>query len=73
MEKPLIIFDTDMDTDCDDAGALAVLLNAHKRGDCTLLGIIGDAPTAAVAPCCEVLCDAYGVTVPIGTVYEIDS
>ncbi len=70
MEKPLIIFDTDMDTDCDDAGALAVLLNAHKRGDCTLLGIIGDAPTAAVAPCCEALCDAYGVTVPIGTVYE---
>ncbi len=70
MDKPLIIFDTDMDTDCDDAGALAVLLNAHKRGDCTLLGVIGDAPTAAVAPCCEALCDAYGVSVPIGTVYE---
>lgn len=70
MEKPRIIFDTDMDTDCDDAGALALLLNAHKRGDCTLLGIIGDAPIAAVAPCCEALCTAYGVTVPIGAVYE---
>lgn len=70
MDKPLIIFDTDMDTDCDDAGALALLLNAHKRGECTLLGIIGDTPIAAVAPYCEVLCNAYGVCVPIGAVYE---
>lgn len=70
MKKPLIIFDTDMDTDCDDAGALALLLNAHKEGRCTLLGIVGDAPVSAVAPCCEALCDAYGVRLQIGAVYE---
>ena len=36
--KPIIIFDTDMDTDCDDAGALLMLINAHLRGDASLLG-----------------------------------
>ena len=28
-EKPIVIFDTDMDTDCDDVGALAMLIEAH--------------------------------------------
>ncbi len=31
MEKPLIIFDTDMDTDCDDVGALAILYEYVKK------------------------------------------
>lgn len=70
MEKPFIIFDTDMDTDCDDAGALAMLLNAHKTGKCTLLGIVGDTPIKDVAPCCEAFCDTYGVRVHIGATYE---
>jgi inosine-uridine nucleoside N-ribohydrolase len=35
-----IIFDTDMDTDCDDAGALAVLHVLADRGECTILGTI---------------------------------
>ena len=29
--QPVIIFDTDMDTDCDDAGALAILLEYAKK------------------------------------------
>jgi inosine-uridine nucleoside N-ribohydrolase len=32
-----IIFDTDMDTDCDDAGALAVLHVLADRGECEIL------------------------------------
>ena len=30
--RPLILFDTDMDTDVDDAGALAILLSYGKQG-----------------------------------------
>src|SRR5262245_8041091 len=48
-----IIFDTDMDTDCDDAGALAVLHALADRGECEVLGTMvsvshpGSAPTVA--------------------------
>lgn len=69
-QKPLLIFDTDMDTDCDDAGALGLLLNYVKAGKADLLGIIADAPAADVAPCCEAICDYYGVPVEIGAIYE---
>lgn len=72
MEKPLIIFDTDMDTDCDDAGALGLLLTQVNAGRATLLGVIADAPAAAVAPCCETICRYYGVDTTIGAVYERD-
>ena len=43
-----IILDTDMDTDCDDAGALAVLHNLINTGECHLLGIICSVP---IPPC----------------------
>jgi hypothetical protein len=48
-----IILDTDMDTDCDDAGALAVLHALADRGECEILGTMvsarhpGSAPTVA--------------------------
>lgn len=65
---PQIIFDTDMESDCDDAGALAILLNAHNRGKARLLGVIADAPGEYAAPCCEAMCRYYGVQLPIGAV-----
>ncbi len=43
-EKPLIIFDTDMDTDCDDAGALCLLLKFVKCGKADILAAIADTP-----------------------------
>ena len=46
MERPIILFDTDMESDCDDAGALALLLNACRAGEAQLLGVIADAPGA---------------------------
>lgn len=70
LKKPIIIYDTDMDTDCDDTGALVMLLNAAKKGEIELRGIIVDAPVKEGAPCCECFCQYYGVDVPIGTVYE---
>lgn len=70
--KPSIIFDTDMDTDCDDAGALAMLLNGVREGRVDLMGIITDAPVPEAAPCCEAFCRYYGVDVPIGAVRADD-
>lgn len=66
--KPLIIYDTDMDTDCDDTGALAMLLNAARESRIELLGIVTDAPVSEAAPCCEAFCRYYGADVPIGAV-----
>ena len=39
-----IILDTDMDGDCDDASALAILHALANRGECTILGIVVSAP-----------------------------
>ena len=68
-KKPLIIFDTDMDTDCDDAGALALMFEYVKREKAELLGIICDSAEAAAPGCCELLCNYYGISRHIGTVY----
>ncbi|MEI9893193.1 MAG: hypothetical protein WDN28_04600 [Chthoniobacter sp.] len=35
-----IFFDTDMETDCDDAGALAVLHALADRGECEILATV---------------------------------
>ena len=61
MDKPCILFDTDMESDCDDAGALALLLYACRAGEAQLLGVIADAPGACVAPCCELFRRHYAV------------
>ena len=69
-KKPKILFDTDMDTDCDDAGALAILCEHVLRGEIELIGVVADAVSRYAAPCCEVLCRHYGLSVPIGAVPE---
>ena len=38
--QPRVIFDTDIDSDVDDVGALAMLLNMHKRNEIDLAAII---------------------------------
>lgn len=72
MDKPLIIFDTDMDTDCDDAGALAMLLHAHLQNKIELLGMVADSVCRYAAPCCEAIAESYGVSVPTGAIYADD-
>ena len=71
-EKPIIIFDTDMDTDCDDVGALAMLLNAHLSNKIELAGIITDSVCEYAAPFCETMLRFYKVDLPIGAIYESD-
>lgn len=48
---PRIIFDTDMATDCDDAGALAVLHVLADKGECEILATVSSSlnPTACAA------------------------
>ena len=71
-EKPIIIFDTDMDTDCDDVGALAMLLEAHLSKKIELAGIITDSVCEYAAPFCEAMLRFYKVDLPIGAIYESD-
>ena len=68
-KKPLIIFDTDMDTDCDDAGALLMLINAHVQGDIDLLGVVADSLCPYAAPFCKTVLDYYGLDLPVGEIY----
>ncbi len=65
-KKPLILFDTDMDTDYDDAGALALLLEYVNKGKADLLGIVADSVAPGAAPGCEIIAGYYGVDCPIG-------
>lgn len=50
-EVPRIFFDTDMATDCDDAGALAVLHVLANQGECEILATVSSSlnPTACAA------------------------
>ena len=52
-----LIFDTDIGMDCDDAAALGILLNAHKRGECEILAITAstgrECATATVKAICN--------------------
>lgn len=70
--KNIIIFDTDMDTDCDDVGAFAMLLQAHLQNKIELIGVIADSVSPYAAPCCEYIAKYYGVSLPVGTVYSDD-
>ena len=68
-EKSMIIFDTDMDTDCDDAGALLMLINAHLSRKIDLLGIIADSDCEFAAPFCKTVLKYYGLDIPVGESY----
>jgi purine nucleosidase len=64
---PKVIIDADIDSDVDDAGALAMLLNMHKSGTIELAGIIvtSDDPFAPV--CAAAISKFYGLSeIPVG-------
>ena len=66
--KPVsIIFDTDMDTDCDDVGALAMLHALADAGEVKILATVVSSKYAYSAPCVEVINRYYGRgDLPIG-------
>lgn len=62
-----IIFDTDMDTDVDDVGALALLHSYIREGKAELLAAVGSCNTGYTAPCIDAINTYYGLPdVPIG-------
>jgi inosine-uridine nucleoside N-ribohydrolase len=68
-----LILDTDMDTDCDDAGALVILNNYMKLNKVEMLGVICDAPTEFGGSCIEVINDCFlNSHIPIGVVKTSD-
>jgi inosine-uridine nucleoside N-ribohydrolase len=70
--KPVpVIFDTDMDLDCDDTGALAVLHALMDQGEASILGVICDIPIEATAKVAYTINHYYNrANIPIGIVYD---
>ncbi len=66
-----IIFDTDIGTDPDDAGALAILQEAHNRGIIQLIGITISTPKKATAGCVDAINRYYKNVVPLGQTRSI--
>lgn len=62
-----IIYDTDMELDCDDAGALAVLHALMDFDEAQILGVIVDVPSEALAGCVRIINNYYNrPEIPVG-------
>ena len=65
--QPRVIFDTDIDSDVDDVGALAMLLNMHKSREIELAAIIVTSDDPYAPLCVSAICNFYGQSdIPIG-------
>ena len=64
---PRIVFDTDMDTDCDDAGAMAVLHALADRGECEILATVVSVTHPNAVPTVSAINQWYGrADLPLG-------
>ena len=64
-----LILDTDLDTDCDDAGALAIIHALMDRGECELLGVICSVSVPACVGAARAINAGYGrEAIPVGLV-----
>lgn len=62
-----IILDTDLGTDCDDAGAIAILINMAKEKRAEILGITHCGSEFSGAVAIKAICDRYDMAdIPIG-------
>ncbi len=62
-----IIFDADIDTDCDDAVALAILHKLSDKGEAEILATVVSKRYPYSAPCVEAINCYYGrPDIPIG-------
>lgn len=69
-----IIFDTDMDTDVDDMGALAVLHSYIREGRAELLAAVGSCNSGYAAACIDAVNTYYGLPdIPVGISPECPS
>ena len=66
--QPKIIFDTDIGGDADDLGAIAMLHNYVKRGDCELLAVMSWSTDKYAVPAIDAINRFYHhPNIPIGT------
>ena len=66
-----IIFDSDVDHDCDDIGALFLLHGAVQRGEVKLLATIGCTSTDEIAPCLDAINTWFGrPEIPVATLKD---
>lgn len=66
-EAARVIFDTDMDSDCDDVAALAILHALADRGEAEILATVVSSKNPWSAPCVDALNAWYGRPgLPIG-------
>lgn len=63
--KRRIIFDTEMCTSCDDAGAMAVLFSYLKKYDTELLGICNSTSDPYGNGTIKAICEYYGLDEPL--------
>ena len=62
-----VIFDTDIDSDVDDAGAMALLHSYVQEGKVNLLAVVGCCKSGYAAPCIDAINTYYGLPdVPVG-------
>jgi len=75
MNTPVkVILDTDIDTDCDDAGTLAMLHTLCDTDEAKLLAVVCNAPTRWGAPCIDAINNYYGRgDIPVGTLSSLNS
>ncbi len=67
--QPLVILDTDMRSDCDDAGALAVLHALADQGECEILGVMASTTGPHVVATIDAINTYYGrPDLPVGLV-----
>ncbi len=68
-----LILDTDLDTDCDDAGALAVIHALMDVGECELLGVVCSVPITECVGAARAINAGYGRgEIPVGLVEVAD-
>ncbi len=68
LSQPKIIFDTDIGGDADDLGALAMLHNYVRRGDCELLAVMCWSDDKYAVPAIDAINRYYlNPDIPIGT------
>lgn len=65
-----IILDTDIGVDCDDAVALALLLNAHKKNEITLKYVAASTARKGATGTVKAIATYYGVEVCTGILYR---
>lgn len=67
--EPLVILDTDMRSDCDDAGALATLHALADQGECEILGVMASTTGPHVTATVDAINTHYGrPDLPVGLV-----